>query len=41
MEAPGAKTGLKDNVQKNKAVKMADRQQRLRGKEVGAQQSLC
>ncbi|KAK9805965.1 hypothetical protein WJX73_009265 [Symbiochloris irregularis] len=33
MEAPTAKTGLKDSVQKNKAIKMADRQQRVRGKE--------
>ena len=34
MEAPGAKAGLRDSAQKNKAVKMADRQQRVRGKQV-------
>lgn len=32
-EDPTAKSGLRDSAQKNKAIKMADRQQRVRGKQ--------
>ena len=35
-EDPTAKSGLRDSAQKNKAIKMADRQQRVRGKQVSA-----